>query len=228
MRNPEFGTGGAYLEDLSWLTREIGEEEMRLDNMIIAREGIYQARNILNAGKDEGQLYRYYNHSILSPNGEDGMHSDSQRFIINAFDIGEVRFAAGTEIRLRPGFESRRGSNFRAKIELMNVCELTRDEIRGIFSAPIMQEELGIDQQTVIKNTCLIYPNPSNGIINIKSEGVKNVKIYSLQGQLLYNANFENSNVVSLQANISNSGLLLIEVTTSNGFYRNKIILNNN
>jgi hypothetical protein len=140
-----------------------------------------------------------------------------------------LRFAAGTEIRLRPGFESRRGSNFRARIELMNVCDLTRDEIRGIFSAPFMQkEELGIDQQNLIKNTCLIYPNPSNGIINIKSEGVKNVKIYSLQGQLLYNANFENSNVVSLQANISNGGLLLIEVTTTNGFFRNKIILNNN
>ncbi len=35
---------------------------------------------------------------------------------------------------------------------------------------------------------------------------------------------YKNSNVVSLQANISNSGLLLIEVTTTNGFFRNKII----
>jgi hypothetical protein len=64
--------------------------------------------------------------------------------------------------------------------------------------------------------------------MNLTTYSIKNVKIYSLQGQLLYNANFENSNVVSLQANISNSGLLLIEVTTTNGFFRNKIILNNN
>ena len=230
MRNPEFGTGGAYLQDLSWLTREIGEEEMRLDNMTIAREGIYQARNILNAGKGEGDFYRYLNHGPnAGANFYNGMYSDSLRFIIKAFDAGELRFAAGTEIRLRPGFESRRGSNFRARIKLMNVCDLTRDEIRGIFSAPFMQkEELEIDQQNLIKNPCLIYPNPSNGIINIKSEGIKNVKIYSLQGQLLYNANFKNININSLQANISNSGLLLIEVTTSNGFFRNKIILNNN
>jgi len=230
MRNTEFGTGGPFLQDLSWLTREIGEEEMRLDNMTIAREGIYQARNILNAGNDENDLYDYPTHGFRNGLlGEDGMHSDSQRFIINAFDVGEVRFAAGTEIRLRPGFESRRGSNFRARIELMNVCLLTRDEIRGIFSAPFQQEEeLGIDQENTIKNSCTIFPNPTNGIINIKSEGIKNVKIYSLQGQLLYEGNFDNANTVTLQPNISNTGLLLIEVTTSNGIFRNKLILNNN
>jgi hypothetical protein len=226
MRNPQFGTGGPFLQNLSWLTREIGEEEMRLDNMTMAREGTFQAKNILNAGNSESNFYSYP--MLNPPNSILGIHSDSQRFIIGAFDAGEVKFTAGTEIRLRPGFESRRGSNFRARIELMNVCLLTRDEIRDVFSAPIMQEEeLGIDHKDIIKNSCSIFPNPSNGIINIKSEGIKNVKIYSLQGQLLYNSDFGNVGTISLQPNISNSGLLLIKVTTSNGIFRNKLILNN-
>ncbi|MCO6495228.1 MAG: hypothetical protein J5I91_06075 [Bacteroidetes bacterium] len=43
-----------------------------------------------------------------------------------------------------------------------------------------------------------------------------------------YNGDFENIDDISLQPNISNSGFLLIEVTTSNGVFRNKLILNNN
>jgi hypothetical protein len=140
-----------------------------------------------------------------------------------------LRFAAGTEIRLRPGFESRRGSNFRAIIESMNVCNLTRDKILDIFSAPFMEEEeLGIEQENLINNSCSIFPNPSNGIINIKSEGIKNVKIYTLQGQLLFSGDFEKVNTLTLLPNIANTGLLFIQVTTSNGVFRNKLILNTN
>lgn len=225
MRNPEFNTGTIFTRDLSWLTREIGEVEMRLDNMTISREAIYKAQTLINAGNDESDLYDYHNHTFRGA-GQDGMHSDSQRFVINSFDIGEVRFAAGQQIRLRPGFESRRGSNFRARIEPMNVCLLTRDEIMGIFSSPIIgKEPVGIDESSKAANSCTIFPNPSQGIINIKSEGIRAVNIYSLQGQLLYSRNFGSLDSVTIKPEIPVSGILFIEVTTSTGTFRNKILL---
>jgi hypothetical protein len=226
MRNRQFTPGNGTTGALSWLTREIGEEEMRLDNMTIAREAKYQARNILNAGRDESVLYDYFNHGFTSGFGEDGMHSDSQRFIIDSFNIGEVRFTAGDSIRLRPGFESRRGSNFRARIEAVNVCVLTRDEIRDVFSAPFMQQdELNITEPEKIVGNLIIYPNPSNGSFTIAATNITSVKVFTLDGRLLYSERLSKVEKTSINK-LDYSGLVIVETTTENGTFRNKLILN--
>lgn len=227
MRNPTFNVGGPFLRDLSWLTREIGEEEMRLDNMTIAREGIYKAREIITAGNDESQLYDYHNHGFISFLGLDGAHSDSQKFIINPFNIGELKFAAGTEIRLRPGFESRRGSVFRAKIENMNVCLLTRAEIVGLFSEPFREdeEEIGVIQFQENGVNCKIYPNPSNGLINIETDQIQSIKIFSLEGKLLQSKVEQGVNVSQLELDFPYNGLLIIEISTNQTVIRQKVLI---
>lgn len=102
------------------------------------------------------------------------MSIQSQQFVIHPTNNREVQFAAGQEIRLRPGFESRRGSRFRARIEMMDVCSLTRDEIKTVFSEPFPDNlnNAGLPNFETTINRFVIYPNPSDGVLNIETKNI--------------------------------------------------------
>jgi hypothetical protein len=108
----------------------------------------------------------------------------------------------------------------------MNVCVLTRDEIRDVFSAPFMQQdELNITEPEKIVGNLIIYPNPSNGSFTIAATNITSVKVFTLDGRLLYSERLSKVEKTSINK-LDYSGLVIVETITENGTFRNKLILN--
>ncbi|MXV38021.1 T9SS type A sorting domain-containing protein [Flavobacteriaceae bacterium Ap0902] len=65
-----------------------------------------------------------------------------------------------------------------------------------------------------------IYPNPVEDFINIKVDGeIENIDIYSINGQLIKNANAHKINVSDLP-----KGVYILKIKTTNEFFTKKII----
>lgn len=62
------------------------------------------------------------------------------------------------------------------------------------------------------KNNFVLYPNPSSDVFKIKSDLIENLKveIYSLQGQLVFQGNYQSDQDIDV-TNLS-SGLYLVQV----------------
>ncbi|NOY50298.1 MAG: T9SS type A sorting domain-containing protein [Chlorobi bacterium] len=62
-----------------------------------------------------------------------------------------------------------------------------------------------------------VFPNPSNGTVNIESASrIKNIKVYNLQGQLVYNVSLDQENV-RLDLGTLNQGIYMMEINTEKG-----------
>lgn len=62
-----------------------------------------------------------------------------------------------------------------------------------------------------------VYPNPTNGNVNVESaSNIKNIKVYNLQGQLVYNVSMDQSSV-KLDLNFLESGIYMMNIETEAG-----------
>ena len=88
---------------------------------------------------------------------------------------------------------------------------------------------LSLDDISPLTPTLNVYPNPSNGIVNISSnKNFNQVEIYDLMGRVLYNLDTDNSQK-ELQINLSNfsSSIYFINVkSNSNVIATKRLILN--
>ena len=66
-----------------------------------------------------------------------------------------------------------------------------------------------------------IYPNPTNGILNIDLEGDKNIEVYSMEGKLL---NSEWTNGLQFDISSFTAGIYLIKVSHQDKVYTSRII----
>lgn len=83
------------------------------------------------------------------------------------------------------------------------------------FSSTKTNIEWGSEQETSI------YPNPTNGVVNIKSSNSKNTtEIYNLLGEKIISTDNERIDLSNYQ-----KGVYIIRVSTSNGTYSQKLIL---
>lgn len=75
-------------------------------------------------------------------------------------------------------------------------------------------------------DTLSISPNPSNGFFQIKfdSSNESNVKIFSIEGEILYNQRFDP--VDSIQIEFKRKGIFLLSITTANQNVTKKIVIN--
>lgn len=73
------------------------------------------------------------------------------------------------------------------------------------------------------ENTLNIYPNPSNGVFTIETEGINNVTIYNIVGQNVYNQSVEDTATL----NLSNfeKGTYLIVVTNEKGESAKQVVV---
>ncbi|MGB1248070.1 MAG: T9SS type A sorting domain-containing protein, partial [Chitinophagales bacterium] len=74
-----------------------------------------------------------------------------------------------------------------------------------------------------------IYPNPSNGVIWIKNGDEINltaIKVYDAIGQKVLSYSIGNYSKQLVDLSQLNSGIYLLELQTSNGFYTQRIIKN--
>jgi len=96
------------------------------------------------------------------------------------------------------------------------------------FDIPAECENLGVND-TNLDNKFIIYPNPSNGNINIKpllDFGDANVSIYDINGRKVYNTNVNLQNTVSINAQGLSSGMYIMQIDGADYSHTAKLIIN--
>lgn len=91
----------------------------------------------------------------------------------------------------------------------------------------VLTKSAALNNSIFENKSAKIYPNPTSGIITIKtSEPITSIKVYNLQGQLI----LENKNLKNIEAtlNIENNlkGIYLVSIETEKSTLTEKIILN--
>ena len=83
---------------------------------------------------------------------------------------------------------------------------------------------LGIEE-TDFENELLLYPNPTNSLINIEYIGdYQLLKIYSLSGKLIYSQNYDLESPIRLSTNDLTPGVYFVELIGDDGVERIKFV----
>ena len=96
------------------------------------------------------------------------------------------------------------------------------------FDLPPVCDELGINDSN-LENNFIIYPNPSNGNINIKpllDFGDANVSIYDINGRKVYNTDINLQNTVSINAQNLSAGMYIMQIDGADYSHTAKLIIN--
>ena len=67
-----------------------------------------------------------------------------------------------------------------------------------------------------------VYPNPTNGVLNINAAGMKRVVVMNMLGQVVYDAPAD-TEAVSLDLSQYGAGMYLIRIDTENGTVVKKV-----
>ncbi len=97
------------------------------------------------------------------------------------------------------------------------------------FDLPAGCDELGVNDNGSLENNFIIYPNPSNGNINIKSLidlGDAAITIYDINGRAVYNQEVSLQNTVSVNAENLNTGIYIIQIKGADYSHSAKLIIN--
>ena len=114
-------------------------------------------------------------------------------------------------------------TNGRASDMSVDHLDYVQNEAMGSLTDPTVLHfgTLGVNDsgQAVVD----IYPNPSDGIFNIKGEGIRKVEVMNALGQIILSKEKEND---FLQVDLSNraAGVYLLRVITDNGISTNQLI----
>lgn len=85
----------------------------------------------------------------------------------------------------------------------------------------------GIADAGALAKEVTIYPNPSEGLLNIQSEySMKAINVFSTTGQLVDSYTVAGDKAFSLK--ITTAGFYNIQVVTDNGFAYKKVVISNN
>ena len=94
-----------------------------------------------------------------------------------------------------------------------NACAVMQAAQTANLNAPYVginqADEVGLD----------IYPNPTNGIVNIETEGLQKVEVLDITGRVVMTTNESSVNM----SNLSN-GIYMVRVTTMNGISTQKVV----
>lgn len=75
-----------------------------------------------------------------------------------------------------------------------------------------------INDVSIAENTTddvTIYPNPTNGILNINAEAMKNITVINMAGQVVYEDNVD-KDVETIDMSQFNTGIYMVRITTEN------------
>ena len=96
------------------------------------------------------------------------------------------------------------------------------------FDIPEDCENLGINDNN-FDNNFIIYPNPSNGNINIKpllDFGDAKVSIYDINGRKVYNTDVNLQNTVSINIQNLSAGMYIMQIEGADYSHTAKLIIN--
>ncbi len=89
-------------------------------------------------------------------------------------------------------------------------------------------EECLLSTQGQSLNNFMIYPNPTDGEINIASRqdmGTSTVSIYDINGRIVFTQNVEMTGTVNLQAGTLKTGVYIIQIEGENYTHNSKLII---
>jgi len=95
------------------------------------------------------------------------------------------------------------------------------------FDLPPVCDELGINDSN-LENNFIIYPNPSNGNVNIQpllDFGTGTIVIYDMNGREVYNKNTSLQNTVSLNVENLTTGLYIIQINGADYNHTAKLVI---
>jgi len=102
---------------------------------------------------------------------------------------------------------------------------LTGNESGGLnFYGSFM---VGLEEENIlVDNGINIFPNPNEGLFSVVSENgiIKELNVYTIQGQLIYSA-FSSSPQLSIDISNYSSGLYIVNGKSSKGLFTERIIL---
>ena len=89
---------------------------------------------------------------------------------------------------------------------------------------------LSVSKNTIVKNDIFIYPNPTNGLVNITSSlfiDNSTVTVYNMVGKLVFTNKYATAYTNQFQIDLHNlpDGEYIISIKTNNSVYNNKITL---
>lgn len=90
------------------------------------------------------------------------------------------------------------------------------DSVHYAMSCPqsVIFSTTSVDENNIDK--VAIYPNPTNGELNINVEGMRHISIVNALGQIVYNNNVKSCNK-TINMSKYNTGIYMIHITTENG-----------
>lgn len=114
------------------------------------------------------------------------------------------------------------------------LISLTTEASQADLKFILEEDALEVNKTTSIKDlsesSFKMYPNPSNGIINISSSELSSsftIEIVSVQGQKVYSNTFHNNNVsINVKEKGLSYGTYFLKLNTEDGSFYSKIILN--
>lgn len=91
-----------------------------------------------------------------------------------------------------------------------------KDEVHYAMSCPqsVIFSTTSVDENNIDK--VAIYPNPTNGELNINVEGMRHISIVNALGQIVYDNDVKNCNE-TINMSQYNTGIYMIRITTENG-----------
>ena len=100
------------------------------------------------------------------------------------------------------------------------------DQVYSNGNAFAIQLMLGANTSVneTVPETVSVYPNPSNGIINIKSSAdVLDINVFDISGKIVYNTTLNGNHRIDLSE--LDNGSYIIELRNSTGVYKETITI---
>ena len=83
-----------------------------------------------------------------------------------------------------------------------------------------------VDESSALSDELSAYPNPSNGVFNLKTDKAENaqIKIYNMYGEYIYEQNFKSSNQ-QIDLSSQPNGVYFLQLKTAAGNSIKKVII---
>ena len=96
------------------------------------------------------------------------------------------------------------------------------DSVHYAMSCPQTVVVHGVSVDENDENNVMIYPNPTNGKLNVEIEGMKQITIINNLGQVVCDNKVDDDNMV-INVSQYNDGVYLVRITTENGIITKRI-----
>jgi bilirubin oxidase len=107
-------------------------------------------------------------------------------------------------------------------------CHILMHEDDGMMGQFVVMPptSVGINEVENSNKFISIYPNPTNGIVNITTNGINELKIYNVLGELIYTETKIGTNELQINTSQWSKGIYTIQVNSKGNTINKKLIVN--